>query len=283
MGRKISIIVNLDTRPGFMEEFFKSERMSEGVRSLDFFMGGLKNKRNFFQGYDIEVIIYIDQHNPLPEDIKNHLINSINFGNIDTLVFSKHKEWYNKWEYFPKWNDLNFLNAIILSKGEFIVHFDGDMAAFRMKDSSVIDEWIDWLDSEKYKFISYPSPNSPNVDIDPKWDYNWASTRFFICKRDQIDYTEILKCTQNEDYLYGKYGEKYKRCPWLEHVLGIRIKKEEVFYPPPDLHRYMIFTWKSYYSGILEKLNEMDYIDVLKYIIRCGGMEYPCDVRGQKL
>jgi len=270
MESKISIVINLDSRPGFMENQTASEKMLGGTRSLDFFTHGVMNKIKFFEGYDLEITVFIDVHEPLPEATEKELLTMQKTGIIDNLIFNKHTENYLG-TYYPKWNDLSFLNAMILSRGKYLVHFDSDMAAF-VNDKTVIAEWIEWLEAGKYDYISYPSPWSPSPDVDKSWDYFWASTRFFICKRDMIDYTEIMKCLSDSDYLYSKYGEKYRRCPWLEHILGIITGPDKVFYPPIQPDRYFIFSWSAYKSSILSKLNNATFNEIQKYIIHCGGI-----------
>jgi len=197
-------------------------------------------------------------------------------------VLSKHNETYIEGPFFPKWLDLNMLNTLMLAKGKYVAHFDQDMAAFR-NDSNVIEEWMQWLDEGRYEYISYPSRYSPCPVNDPDFNYNWVSTRFFFCKREIFDHTETLKCLRSSEYLYGKYGDKKRKCPWLEHVLGIMATPGKVFYPPMDPESYTVFSWGLYHAGVLGKLNEISYQDIVKYIIDCGGIGYPCDVRGKRI
>jgi len=175
---------------------------------------------------------------------------------------------------------MNILNDLILSKGKYLAHFDQDMAAF-INDRNVINEWIEWLDSGKCDYICYPSRYAPDPCLDPDFDeYFWASSRFFFCKRDILDYTEIDKCLRDMDYLYGNYGDKKRKCPWLEHVMGMMAGKGRVVYPPVAIDRYMIFSWNKYHTGTLAKLNQMPYSEVVSYVERSGGIQYPCDVTG---
>ncbi len=278
--KQISVIINADTRPGFKSDVAAIDMMGKGARSVDFIFQGVFNKIKFFEGYKLDVILYIDWH----EDFDaRELIDLMSDGTISTLVFSKHKEYYKDFIYYPKWNDLNFLNAIMLARGKYIVHFDFDTMAFKRQGSAIVESWINDLESGKYKYVSYPSQFSPDPTPDTNWDYNWASTRFFICKAEQIDYTEIAKCLEDSNYMYGKYGEKKHKCPWLEHVLGISVPKEQVFYPPADPYQYMIFSWDTYYSGVMQKLNGMDYSQVLNYVLQCGGLQFPCDLKGKPI
>lgn len=279
---EISIAINLDTRSGFMEKESVIGKMSHGTRSLDYFTDGILNKIKFFDEYDKEITLFIDVHDPLPEAIEKDLLIMQKEGTIDNLIFNKHTEKYLG-TYYPKWLDMSILDTLILCRGKYLVHFDADMAAF-INDKSVISEWLEWLNTSKYDYISYPSRWSPSPDVDKNWDYFWASTRFFICKRDTIDYTETIKCLGDSGYLYSKYGDKYRQCPWLEHVLGIIAGPGKVFYPPIESNRYMIFSWSRYVSGVLKKLNEMPYSEVLKYVAeKCGGLSWPCDVGAREI
>ena len=260
----ISLVINVDTRP----EKDSQGRMLDGVRSRDFLTDGVINKKNFFRDSVIETIVYVDEHEDHDLQIPG-----------DTVVFSKHREYFGTEHYFPKFNDMNFLQALMLARGEYIVHFDGDMAAFRQPNAPVIKEWLDLLKARVYDYICYPSWWSPVAVTDPTFDYAWASTRFFICRRETLDYTEIVKCLQSDEYLYGKYGDRQRRCPWLEHVLGLIAGQGKVWYPPMDFNRYMIFSWSKYINGTLARLNGGSYEDALAYVKQAGGITYPCDVR----
>jgi len=280
----ISITINLDSRPGFMEETSSNDsgKLISGTRSLDYFIDGVLNKIKFFDGHEKEVTVVVDVHEPLPDATEKWLLDMQKNGTISNLVFNKHIETYLEMSYCPKWHDLNYLNTLILAKGKYLVHFDSDMVAF-INDRSVVNEWLQWLDEGKYDYISYPSNCSPNPCFDRDFDYAWASTRFFICKREIIDYTEIMKCLMSSEYLYGKYGDRKRKCPWLEHVLALIGGPAKVFYPPVELNRYSIFSWSRYHTGILKKLTEMPYEKVIAYVSGCGGISFPCDVAAQRI
>lgn len=275
----ISIIVNVDTRP----EKNAQGLMFDGVRTLDFLTEGVRNKIQFFRDYEKEVILVVDVHENVPSDIIHELHRMQSTGFLAAFILRKHSEYFDAYSYFPKFNDLNYLQSLILARGQYVVHFDGDMAAFRKDDCNIVDVWKQCLDEGLYKYISYPSHWSPNAITDPDFDYMWASTRFFITKRENLDYTEILKCLMDSEYLYGKYGDKKRKCPWLEHILGIIAGPNQVFYPPMDPNNYLIFSWSKYHKGTLQKLNAQDYVAAREYVKMCGGINYPCDVRGIQL
>lgn len=273
----ISVVINADTRPGCKDAESAQQQMFEGTRSSDFLTSGVYNKWRFFHaaGVPFEVILFVDDHTGMNKDV----VSLYEAGAIDRLVFSRHDKRFNGHAMFGKFNDVNYLQALAMARGTHIAHFDGDMALFARDPCATLRDWLALLAS--YNFVSYNTPFSPLADPDPAWDYQWASTRFFICPRTVLDLDEIYKCLQDDDYLYGKYGEKYRRCPWLEHILGI--VAGGVYYPPMAYSDYMVFSWSHYQRGILADLNGKAYDDVLAYVKQCGGIGYPCDVHGVKV
>lgn len=272
----ISLVINLDSRPGFMENETVQGLMMNGTRSLDFFTEGVKNKVKFFEGHNLETTVFIDVHDPLPKETMDWLTNEQANGIIDNLVFNRHTEKFLG-EGFQKFNDISFLNAMVISRGDIIVHADGDASVF-INDKSVINEWLAWLTEGRYDFICYPSKHSPDPVVDPDFDYFWASTRWTMFRRESLDYTELVKCLMDSDYLYGKYGDRKRKCPWLEHLMSLINGPAKVFYPPYQLERYIVFCWSKYISGTLGRLNAAPYHEVLEYIKKCGGISYPNDV-----
>jgi len=276
----ISIAINLDSRPGFMGQSTSQGTMLNGTRSLDFFTEGIINKVKFFEGHEIETTVFIDVHEPLPKETQDWLLDQQNGGIIDNLVFNRHTEKYLG-EFFPKFNDLNFANACVLTRGDIVAHMDGDCSCF-INDKSVVDEWIKWLQEGRYDFICYPSNHSPDPAVDPSFDYFWASTRFFITRRETLDYSEIIRCLRDNGYLYGKYGDRQRKCPWYEHVISLINGPAKVFYPPWQIDRYVIFCWSRYISGTFKKLNVMPYGKVIEYIKKCG-ISYPNDLGAREI
>ena len=269
----ISIVINLDTRPGIFNETTTADTMLQGTRSIDFLTDGVRNKIKFFEGFEKEVILFVDIHESIPPTTFQEMFNL-----ADVVVTSRHREYFNTSDYYPKHNDLNYLQAISLARGKYICHMDADMAAF-CNAIDVIPEWLHWLDSGKYEYISYPSHWSPVAVDDPDFlDYMWASTRFFITRKDTIQYDEILKCMSDSEYLYTKHPVK-RRCPWFEHILGLLSTREKVFYPKIEPDRYLIFAWNAYKRGRLAELNNMKYSDIRDFVMN-RGINYPNDVNG---
>jgi len=254
------------------------------TRSIDYLIDGIINKIKFLDNYEKEVIVYVDQHEILPDYVKQFLFSMIENKRIHSLVINSHREYYKDFSYYPKHNDISYLQALAMARGEYIMHFDADVAAF-VKDRATIDNWLQMLINDTYDYISYPSHWSPKAVDDPRYDYRWVSTRFFMCKKDVIDYTEIDKCLRDSDYLYSKYGtENSAKSPWMEHILGLIsygenfVTPDRVYYPPIDNDKYLIFSWGSYRKGTLDKLNNMEYNSVKQFVETNGGIHYPCNV-----
>jgi len=294
--KTISVVINLDTRAGWLEDYSKEDAgrtgpANKGTRSLDYLMDGVENKRRFFHELPLEIVLYIDVHEPLPDHVLAYLHRQLNEKKIDVLCFSRHRETLegNLCLYH---SDLAYVDALSLARGNYVAHFDADMAAFSV-DSAPIREWLDMLDREEHDFICYPSKFSPRTTNDPAFDYMWASTRFFLCLRSRIsDNEEIRHCLRDPDYLYRTYGERKMRTPWTEHILGLMADRSNgghgVWYPPMDAMRYLIFSWTCYYVGILGKLNALPYVAVRKQVhdewgSDYGGIYYPCDITPKPL
>ena len=253
---KISVVINCDSRP----ENGIAERMFEGTSSYDFLLEGVLNKVNFFKGFNTEFIVHIDHHLDIPPYILEELQTV-----TDTLIIRRHTGEEN-------FNDYNYLRGLKQATGDIVVHFDQDTAAFTSSPEP-IQKLIDLLDT--YKYVSYPSYWSPNPCEDATFNYFWASTRFFMCKRETLDFAEIQKCLTDYDYFVAKYKPS-RVCHWLEHILSLTAGNS-VFYPPLDTHNYTIFSWGSYKEGTLKMLNQMNY-EGIKNWGASHPIRYPNDV-----
>lgn len=257
---QISIVINCDTRGEKNEQ----TGLFNGVVNADFLTDSVFNKIKFFDGFDKEVIVFIDQHNEVDEKILSYL-----YSIADTVVLRRHT-------HEEKFNDYNYLSALSLARGEYIAHFDQDTAAFT-SGIGAVQELIDLLND--YSYVSYPSHWSPAPVHDKNYDYWWCSTRFFICRRDTIDFTEVKKCLQDSDYLYSRYPASVKN-PWLEHCLGLHAKYngKGVYYPPIDYTKLCIWTWGRYETYVMRRLNEFTYEEIIKFVAEKGGIVYPNDI-----
>lgn len=259
----ISLIVNCDTRTGFEYDMTKAESTFNGCVSNDFLIDGVINKIKFFQGFEIEVILFVDEHVKVPPETLQRM-NDL----ADTLVVRKHTDEH-------AFNDYNYLKALSLANGDIVCHCDQDTACFT-SSPVYVQNLINLL--EQYKFISYPSYWSPYPVHDESFGgLFWASTRFFICKRETLKLDELAKCIDNPEWMYEKYGDSPRRVNWTEHYLA-KINGNSVYYPPLDTSNYTIFSWGTYRKGTLDKLNKLPYEEIEKYIIACGGLHYPVDL-----
>ncbi len=259
----ISLCINLDSRPE--RDSFGGNNLT-GVVSRDFLDTAVFNKIKFFDRFDIETIVFIDKHEEIPEETLSYL-----YKICDTVCIRKHT-------HEEKFNDANYLAALQLARGKYICHMDSDLSAFS-SSKECVQELIYYL--ETYDFVSYPTTFSPNPDNNPNYNYWWCSTRFFICKRETLNITEIEKCLADSEYLYGKYPASI-RNPWLEHCLGLISKYTTgrgTFYPPLDYNKLLIFCWDNYEKWTLRRLNEQNYDEVRQWVLQHGGIFYPNQVR----
>jgi len=259
MGLKVSICINLDTR-NQRDEFGGTNL--QGVCNEDFLTDGVFNKIKFFEGYETEVVVSVDEHNPIPEKSLAYL-RSV----CDLLLIREHTEEH-------LFNDWNYLRALQLCTGDIICHIDQDCNTFASSKESV-QELINCLDT--YSYISYPSNCSPNAVHDDSFNYRWVSTRWFMCKRETLNFPEIIKCLNDYEY----FAETYKPSRilhWMEHILGL-ICGSNVFYPPIEMDKVMIFCWENYEKYILQRLNNQTYIEVKDWVNSKGGIFYPNQVR----
>lgn len=258
----ISCIINADTRSGFLDDSSQQTGLFNGCISEDFLTEGLYNRKKFLDGFDAEFIMFIDEHEPIPEKTLNYLIQ-----NTDCLVIRKHT-------HEDRFNEMNYISALMLARGKYIFHVDQDCATFTNNKENV-QEYIDLL--EKYDYVSYPSLWSPKGSDDPAYDYVWCSTRYYWCKRETLDFTEILKCEKDYEYTYNQYPASVKN-PWLEHYLGLISKYTTgrgVYYPPVDYSKTCIFVWDNYNKYTWGRLNTQSYDEVKNWVLSMGGIHWP--------
>ena len=245
--KTISLVYNLDSRPKFLDKMTTTADADGGCRCIDFFTHGLLNKIEFLKPYETEVIVYVDVHEPIPESVLEFFDKMQSEGRLHQLIMKQHTdERYGK-AYGKKNNDLIYAESLAMATGDYVVHFDSDIVAYRRSEFSAVNAYMNWL--EKYSYVSTQSLFSPNcVDFDePIWrhmDYEWASTRFFICKRETLPpMDEMMMCFDNR-YLEATYGTTAKpNC--IEHILGVIVGTGGVLYPPQDLTNYAIVSWAS--------------------------------------
>jgi hypothetical protein len=258
---KISIVINLDTRP--QNDSFGGNNLT-GVVNSDFLVDGVINKMKFFTGLDKEIIVHIDKHHEISDEVLSKLHDF-----CDILLIRKHTHEY-------AFNDWNYYRALSLATGDVVCHVDQDTACFTSGEDYVHDLVSNLND---FKFVSYPSHWTPYPVYDETFGGKfWASTRFFLCKRESLQLDELAKCIENPEWMYEKYGDSQRRCNWTEHFLT-KINGNSVYYPPVELHKGAIFSWSSYKTGTLEMLNNLPYEAVKQWVIHRGGIQYPVDVK----
>jgi hypothetical protein len=258
MSMKISVVVNCDNRPE--NNNFTGSNLG-GCVNDDFLIEGIKNKVAFFEGFDIETIIYLDKHKEIPYSVLRYLEER-----SDCFIARTHT-------HEPSFNDWNFIRALQMATGDIVVKIDQDTALFR-NGKEYVDELLNYLNV--YAYVSYPSWWTPDATHDPNYNYKWVSTRFFMCKRETLNFHEIIKCLTDYEYFCDTYKPS-RVNPWLEHFLGL-ISKSSVIYPPIELDKGAIFSWGSYKQGTLQMLNNMPYEEVKKWIEEQGNIQYPNDV-----
>ncbi len=259
---KISVTINCDTRPQRDEQ----TGLFNGVCSDDFLTDGVANKIKFFDGFDIETIVFIDEHLPVPEATLSYLRSM-----VDCVVVRKHT-------HEEKFNDWNYWAALAMCRGDIVCHFDQDCNGFA-ESKDAVQGMVNLL--ETYDYVSYPCHLSPNPDYNVNYDYWWCSTRFFMCKRETLDFTDMRKCLQDMDYMYEKYPASVKN-PWMEHYLGLHAKytsKKKGVYYPPFSDNIIIFTWENYEEWTLRRLNSQTFDEVMNWVISKGGIFYPNNLR----
>lgn len=256
----LSVIINVDTRG----ENNKFGGMLNGCVNDDFLTDGVYNKVKFFEGFpDKEIIVYIDQHERLQQYTLEYIRTL-----ATTVVIRNHTDEnaFNCW---------NYVRSLEMASGDIICKIDQDTACFTASKEP-IQEMIDML--ENHSFISYPSHWSPRAVHDETFGKrNWASTRFFICKKESLKFEELKNCIIEPEWGYAKYGDSPRRTNWLEHFLCLT-NNDSCYYPPIDLNKIAIFCWGSYDRFVLKRLNEMSYTDVKDFVLSKGGIQYPNDV-----
>lgn len=267
---KISLVINADTRPGCDAECSKigdfGQGSLQGCRSWDFLIDGVINKHRFLSGSDaeIETILYVDIHNPIPKRIQMKIEALQDCGYITKLITAQHSRARHRW------NDWLYIDALCHATGEYVAHFDADAAAFSR--SPMIPPYVELL--KTFKYVCQPSATADH-------GMTHASTRFFICRRETLDLDELGRCL-DDGYRQAKFPGQH--LPALEHIIGALAGTGSVIYPPRKDHNYCVFSFVHYYRGLLWWLNDLPYEEVRRYVFeRCGGICGPGDFIAQPL
>lgn len=283
----ISIVINADTRPGQDADMNTvgdhGSGSLQGVRSWDFLTELPKTVHKFFKNERHMVLLDIDIHEPVSEEVMEKFL-------------EMHQEGWFMWREcrsdhsLDRWNDRIYLSSLQWAASiedehpeewtrtdeRYIVHLDQDCAIFRHPDNDIVDRYLKWLD-EGYKFICQ-STDLPRAEHG-MW---WASTRFFICKRETLDFETLWKVLEDRNSIFNKYPWEGS-LPWqpcLEHSLGVMAGQDKVLYPPREdsPEGYTVLSWVRYYKGLLKLMNDSPYAKVQEFVFNVsGGLCGPSD------
>ena len=279
----IGVVINLDTRPGYTDKTaYCGMYGGGGCRSVDFFTDNVLNKIRFFRGYKIEVTLYVHMVEDITDEVWESLKKMMDDGLVHNLAFNRDTRVFMGGP-IRQFHDTMYLNAMMLSRAKYIAHFDADSAAYRRDECDIIDQIINWVESGQYDIVSYPTVHSPmegpNQCLPGDPEYLWASTRFFFCKREFLNYNEFVKFFDDAYWIERHEGKPHRYPNVTEQILGFMAGPERVFYPPKNLDDFMIFCWHRYNKGTIGILNELSYDEVYDFVInQCGGIGGACDV-----
>lgn len=264
---KLSHIVTADTRTGWLADSCKIGEYGkvnlEGCRSVDFITEATIARQRFLESPlvdEVETIICIDVHEPIPSWVYERLFEISNCY-VVTDQHDRHRH---------RWNDYIYIHALRQATGDLVAKWDGDCIGYRHPDFDVLTYYFDFL-SNGAAYVCQQTKLIPEVE--PMW---WASTRFFLCRRETLDLDEAARCI-DDDYRRAKYGPKH--CPCLEHCLGLMCG-ERVIYPPEKNSDFIVWNWVQYYLNCIPKLNNMPYADILQYVHDCGDVHGASDLIG---
>jgi hypothetical protein len=268
----ISIVINADTRPPMDRDVFTvgddgGQGSLHGCRSWDYLTELPKTVHKFFAGHEHEVILDIDLHQSLPPWVHMPLDGMVDEGWLEYHMAPKD-------HVSNRWNDRIYLSSLHRAKGDYVVHLDQDCALYRDSSCNIVDNYLSWL-NEGRKFICQPTNLTPEEH--KMW---WASTRFFICKRETLDFDYLWFALDQPSVLFNRYpwsGPHHFPC--LEHLLGvIGGGFDGVLYPKREDANYLIFNWARYCKGNLAKLNSLPYPEVKRIVSDVWGLCGPNDV-----
>ena len=144
----ISVVINCDTRSQRDEQ----SGLFNGVVNLDFLTDGIFNKIKFFDGFDIEVIVYVDEHNPVDEKTLDYL-RAI----CSCVVIRKHTN-------ENSFNDYNYLSALSLARGKYIAHNYLYAVLFLRQNRLTVGVYQNYKSfCDNYDFVAYDPPPELNL------------------------------------------------------------------------------------------------------------------------
>lgn len=275
----ISIVINCDTRPGSDADCDQIREQAAspgvcGVHSLDFLTDGVVAKNRFLRtpGHELETIVYVDVHEPIPHEVRVRIQNLIAAGEITKFVETPHSK------HRHRWNDRLYLDALshVSPHADYVAHFDGDCVGFRRAGYDHAARCIELIEDAEFRFVCQQSPLTPH-----EHGMRHASTRFLFTRRAELDIPELERLT---DDAYRAATFPGQHLPCLEHILGARAGAFGVCYPMAAYADCVVFSWVRYHRGTLAKLNAMPYADVRRYVFdQCGGPLGAADLVGKEI
>ena len=212
----LSIVINVDTRP----ERNSSEKMFNGVVDRDFLTDGVFNKIKFFDGFDKEVILYCDEHEPIDEKTLDYMR-----AMADTLIIRKHNKSFEDNPDYAGFNDMNYIQALAQARGKYVFHTWVSTRLFCCKRSTLdIGEILKCQLDYDYLFETYPAARKchwvehilgliakykgngvyyPKMEID-KWALcTWGSYEKYTLRRlNEMPYEGIIDFVKNHPIVY---------------------------------------------------------------------------------
>lgn len=234
---------------------------------------GIIQKVRFFRGHEVQLVVVVDEHEKVPRDLVERACEESGASEVILKIGPQD-------HVSPRWNDRLYLSSLALATFPMVVHFDQDCNAYRSDESTFIEDAVRKLDGD-LKFICQPS----DLTADIHNMNHFASTRFFMCKRETVDIEEWWRCLDTP-YLLSKYGVDTSRFPipcCLEQIIGC-INGHKVEYPyDPDRLDTLIFSWSRYHSGVIEKLNSLPFDEVRDIVVNRFGICGPSDCLSQSI
>lgn len=155
-----------------------------------------------FINYPVNIIISL--HKPLQETVDRFKKYQ------EDGIINKLHMWHDNIGHMPK--DLNkvFVEAFSLIESEYVVHFDGDMFAYRKGYDNWLEKFIEIIERREHNVGAICHTNSYNrfslvtQRVESRRQViNWVSTRFFVTK------ASMVRSGMNHPKLFLDWPETY--------------------------------------------------------------------------
>lgn len=269
----LTTIINADTRDGWLQDRSAIGEYGNvslcGCRSVDFLTEATIARNRFLDSPLItkrRTILYVDIHNPIPDDVRARLAELLDAGELTAVVEAPHSKDSHRW------NDRLYCRALELATDtDLIAHWDGDCIGYRREGFDVLALYLEHLNSG----ASYVCQQTPLSKEEHKMQH--ASTRFFLTRAATIDIRDAERLLDDGARRLRFAG---RHLPCLEHLLGA-MAGDTVLYPSCQNEDFAVWSWVHHFKGTIAKLNGMPYEDVRKYVFEtCGGPLGASDLLG---